>query len=345
MPDYFNALGYHTAHFGKFHHGPRKQFPYRKIDPDEKNAADYIRRYHGDKPLLLVVCTHPPHTPWLKNKNYDPAAIRLPPTFVDTPQTRKDRADYYTDVSEMDRILGQVMDALKSRGMADNTMLIYTTDQGANWPFAKWCLYDAGIRVPLIVRWPGRVAAGSTSDAMVSLADLLPTMMRAAGAEGPDGLDGRSFLPVLLGKRQHHRDFVFAVHTGNDNGGPGTANHCPARCIRTPDYKLILNLHPERTFFTHIVGCKPGNKHHLAFWNTWVDRAKTDPVAKRIVNAYLHRPAVELYDLRADPHEMRNLAKDPAMAGKLKSLRRRLDRWRREQGDPEPVGTGATRPQ
>lgn len=338
MPMYFRELGYHTAHFGKFHHAPRKQFPYDKIDSKEKNAAAYLRRYDGNKPLLLVVCTRPPHTPWLKNKDYDPAAIKLPPNFIDTPQTRADRADYYTDVTEMDRTLGQVMDAIEATGIADDTLLIYTTDQGANWPFGKWCLYDAGIRVPLIVRWNGRVKAAVTSEALVSLADLLPTMMDAAGTRppaAPKQIDGKSFLDVLRGATTTHRDAIFAAHTGNDNGGPGVANHCPTRSIRTARHKLIVNLHPERTFYTHIVGCKPGNAHHLPFWNTWVKRAQSDPKAKRIVSAYLHRPAVELYDLRDDPYEMHNLAADPAQANTLQSLRHRLNQWRRQQGDPE----------
>jgi arylsulfatase A-like enzyme len=273
----------------------------------------------------------------LRNKDYDPAAIALPPTFIDTPGTREDRAAYYTDVSEMDRILGEVMDAVDGKGIADETLLIYTSDQGANWPFGKWCLYDAGIGVPLMMRWPGRVAAGSTSEALVSLADLLPTMLEAAGGDSPDDPDGRSFLPVLTGGAGKHREAIFAAHTGNDNGGPGVANHCPTRCVRTATHKLILNLYPERTFYTHIVGCEPGNRHHLPFWNSWVAEAKSDPKARRIVDSYLHRPAVELFDLRNDPHEMHNLADDPTHAGTLKSLRRRLDQWRKDQGDPEPL--------
>jgi len=337
MPTYFSRIGYHTAHFGKFHHSPRKQFPYDTIDRDQDKAAAYLRQYEGDRPLLLVVCTHPPHTPWRKNRDYDPAALKLPPNFIDTSATRADRANYYSDVTAMDRMLGEVMAAIDAKGVTNETLLIYTTDQGANWPFAKWCLYDAGIRVPLIARWPGRIEAGSTSDAMVSLADLLPTMIDAAGGNpptSPEQIDGRSCLGVLEGKTNTHRDAIFAAHTGNDNGGPGIANHCPMRCVRTERYKYIVNLHPERTFFTHIVGCKDG-PHHLPFWDTWVEKARIDPAAKTIVDAYLHRPAVELYDLSRDPYEMKNLADDPDYSDTLQMLSRQLDQWRRQQGDPE----------
>ena len=142
---------------------------------------------------------------------------------------------------------------------------------------------------------------------------------------------------MLTGESREHRDAIFAVHTGNDNGGPGVANHCPTRCISTATHKLILNLYPERTFYTHIVGCKAGNQHHLPFWNSWVAKAESDPAAKRIVDSYLHRPAVELYDLHDDPREMHNLAGNPEHAGALRELRQRLDRWRTNQEDPEPL--------
>ncbi len=335
MPAYFNDLGYFTAHFGKFHHGPRKQFPYDKTDPNESQAAEFLAAYDEEQPLLLVVCSHPPHTPWEKNAAYDPAKLTLPPSFVETPETRTDRADYYTDVTLMDAILGDVLAASRQRQIDNETLFVYTTDQGANWPFAKWCLYDAGIQVPFIARWPGIVEAGCVSNAMVSLVDLLPTLLDVAGGETPSRIDGRSFLDVLVGRQDSHRDAIFAAHTGNDNGGPGIANHCPMRCVRTPTHKYIVNLHPDRTFYTHIVGCKSGNAHHLPFWESWVEKAESDADARRIVDAYLHRPAEELYDLTCDPFEMHNLASDPAHTKSLESLRRRLTQWRRQQDDPE----------
>ena len=333
MPMYFKELGYHTAHVGKFHHAPNKQFPYDTVIRSESKAADFIAGYKGDKPLLMLVCSNHPHTPWPKNTLYDPAKITLPPTFIDTPATRLQRCEYYMEVTAADALLGKVMAALAKRGTADNTLLLYTTDQGSNWPFAKWCLYDAGIRVPLIARWPGRIRPGATTNAMVSLVDLLPTFLAAAGAKPVDGLDGRSFLDVLQSRKKTHRDAIFAAHTGNDNGGPGIANHCPMRAVRTATHKYILNLHPERTFTTHITGCRPPSPHYLPFWGSWVEKAKTDQRAAGVVHRYMHRPAEELYDLTADPHEQTNLAGKVAHADVLKSLRERLARWRRQQGD------------
>lgn len=258
------AHGYrHRRRRCELHHNPRKQFPYDHVHSNENTAAAFLKDYDYKKPLLLLVCTHPPHTPWIKNTGYDPEKLTLPPNFVDTPETRVDRVNYYSDVTLMDSILGAVLDAVKQ----DNTLVVYTSDQGANWPFAKWCVYDGGLRVPFIVRWPGKVEPGSVSNSMLSLADLLPTFIEAAGGTPPETIDGRSFLKVLTGASKTHRDAVFGTHTGNDNGGPGIANHCPARTIRTPGFRYILNLEPDRRFDTHITGCKPGSPHHLPFWN------------------------------------------------------------------------------
>lgn len=332
MPEYFKSLGYYTAHFGKFHHMPRQRFPYDHIASNENNAAEYLARYDKPQPLLLVVCTHPPHTPWIKNKTYDPEKIKLPANYIDTPETRLDRANYYSDVTLMDSILGSVLDAANKNGFVDNTLLLYTSDQGANWPFEKWCLYDGGLRVPLIIRWPGVVRAGTTTDAMVTLADLLPTMIDAAGSKAPADLDGRSFTAVLRGETDTHREVVFGSHTGNDNGGPGIWNHCPARTVRTATHRYILNLNPSEKFTTHITGCKSG-PHYLPFWDSWVRQAKTDPAAAAIVNRYHYRPTEELYDLRTDPLETKNLAADPAQAEILESLRKKLREYRGQQGD------------
>ena len=336
MPEYFQQIGYFTAHTGKFHHPPRERFPYEYIHKSEDDAAGFLSSYDGDKPLLLVVCSHPPHTPWIVNTTYNPSEIKLPPNFVDTPETRLDRADYYSDVTLMDSILGGVLDAVDNKGMRENTLFVYTTDQGANWPFAKWCVYDGGLRVPFIVRWPGKVVPGSVTDAMISLVDLLPTCIQAANGEPPDGIDGQSFLPILTEQDKLHHQVVFGTHTGNENGGPGIANHCPARTIRTPTHRYVLNLSPEITFTSHITGCKSG-PHYLPHWGSWVESAKTDAKAKAIVDRYQHRPAEELYDLRKDPLEMDNLAQNVEHADILKSLKRQLVDWCKTQGDTIPL--------
>jgi N-sulfoglucosamine sulfohydrolase len=332
MPEYMKELGYYTAHFGKFDHRPHNQFPYDYIHRNVNLAADFLNTYNEEKPLLLVVCTHAPHTPWIKNVTYDPLKIKLPPNFIDTPETRADRANYYSDVTLMDSILGNGLDAVDSRGVSKNSLFIYTSDQGANWPFAKWCVYDGGLRVPFIARWPGKIASGSETNAMASLVDVLPTIIDASGGRVPKDIDGRSLLPVLKQEQTKHRTVVFGTHTGNENGGPGVANHCPARTIRTSTHRYILNFSPDTTFTTHITGCKSG-PHYLPHWDFWIEKVKTDTEAKNIVEKYQHRPKEELYDIVKDPFEMNNLAGNPELSKLLRSFRKQLAQWSITQGD------------
>jgi N-sulfoglucosamine sulfohydrolase len=209
-------------------------------------------------------------------------------------------------------------------------LVLFSSDHGAQWPFAKWNCYEAGVRVPLIVSWPGVVKPNTRTGAMVSWVDLLPTLLEAAGGQPPQGLDGRSFLAVLQGKRRNHRDRIFTTHSGDGNW-----NVYPARALRVGDWKYIRNLHPEFAFTTHID--LPGNLGQRAYFSTWEAAAQTNAPAAALVNRYHARPAEELYHLAADPHEQHNLAADPAHAARLKKLRRELDDWMRAQSDQGTV--------
>ena len=168
---------------------------------------------------------------------------------------------------------------------------------------------------------------------MVDFSDLLATFIETTGTRPPQDIDGRSFAGVLTGRTRGHRKAVFAAHTGNDNGGPGIANHCPARTIRTSTHRYILNLEPSRTFDTHITGCRPPTPHYLPHWDSWVQKAKTDARARTLVDAYQHRPAEELYDIAKDPYETNNIADDPRNRRLLQNMRRKLAEWRKQQGD------------
>ncbi len=225
-----------------------------------------------------------------------------------------------------DAELGLVRAAVKQH-LPEDTLFLYTADHGSQWPLGKWNLYEAGVAVPMIVSWPGKVAPGSRTRAMVNWTDLLPTMLDAAGGEAPKMCDGSSFVPVLSGKTQRHRDKIFTTHS-NDN----RMNVYPARAVRDERFKYIRNLHPEYAFTTHIdlVGGELGQR---AFFSTWEEAAKTDSAAAALLTRYHERPAEELYDLSIDPGEEHNLASEPAHRAKLDELRAALDQWLREQGD------------
>jgi N-sulfoglucosamine sulfohydrolase len=309
----------------------------------ERTAAEFLGKYDWKQPLMLQVGSLSPHVPWPQESQYQAKDVVLPPRFVDTPETRQDLARYYEEVSKLDSQIGQVLDALQRAGQERNTLVIYTSDQGAQLPFAKWCLYDEGLRTPLLARWPGRIKPGTVTDAMVSLVDLLPTCLEAAGAASPGEIDGRSFLGVLAGRSDRHAEIVFGAHSGQVGSAhhwwtpEQVANHYPIRSARTRHYRYVLNLAPNRTFNCSISGVPPESPVGVGCWRSWVDLAKSDPAAHAVVQAYLHRPLEELYDLSKDPGETRNVAGDPEYGEALTQMRVALHRWRQQQGDTVPV--------
>ncbi len=328
LPAYLRELGYEIAAFGKVgHYNQDKLYGFDHYDKSHEAAtvSAWLAARPASRPLCLIVGTHQPHVPWPEQKDYDPAKIDVPIPHVDTPETREARARYYADVSVADAELGGIWDLARAK-LGGDTLFLFTSDHGGQWPFGKWNLYDAGTRVPLIAAWPGVVAPGATSEAMVSLADLLPTFIECAGGTTPDSLDGRSFAAVLRGKSQTHRDRIFTTHSRDRD-----MNVYPIRSVRTRDWKYIRNLKPDGEHSTHIDKGEPASGR--TYWQSWEARAKSDPAAAAIVERYRRRPAEELYDLRADPLEQRNLASDPAQAGTLAGLRKELDAWMASQGD------------
>lgn len=342
MPSYLKALGYRVAHFGKSHFQPKENYPDWEWVPSNINGGPLNQdldtsaveqwlaaRKDKSQPVALFVNCHSPHVFWEPNSGYDPAHVELPPTFVDNLETRQWRCRYYTDISKMDAQLVQVRASVK-RHLPQNTIFLYTSDNGSQWPFAKWNLYDAGLRMPFVLSWPGVVPAGTRSSALLSFLDILPTFVELAGGKPPAGIDGESFVPVIRGKTKQHREEIYALHTGDKN-----MNVYPHRCVRTQRFKYILNLHPEFKYTTHID--LAGNRDGKGFYDTWVEQAKTDPKAAAILKRYHQRPAEELYDTEQDPHETNNLAADPHHAKTLAALRTKLKAWMKSQNDTGEV--------
>ncbi len=336
LPIILHDLGYEVAAIGKVAHNTWAsfyQFDYVAGPNPGATDADELKKFLANrdstKPLCLFFGTHYPHTPWIENAGYDPAKLKLPPTFVDTQVTREQRAKYATSVTAADTLLGEVR-ALTLKQVPGDTLFISTADQGAAWPFGKWDLYEASTRIPFVVVWPGHLKPATTNDAMICLPDLLPTLIELAGGKVPTGLDGKSFAPVLLGDTTTHRDKVFATCSGD-----GDFNVYPSRSLRTDRWKFILNLHPEFQHHTHI-SRSPGNSGYI-YWKTWLEAAETDAAAATVVKRYIERPAEELYDLQADPNELHNLAASPEQAERLANMRSEVKAWMKEQGDQETV--------
>jgi uncharacterized sulfatase len=225
----------------------------------------------------------------------------------------------------MDADLGRIYDAAYKH-LGDDTLFIHFSDHGAQWPLGKWNLYDAGVRVPFFAVWPGAIKPRSKSDAMISLVDVLPTLIEAAGGKAPETIDGRSRLSVLKGKSTTTADYTFTTHSGD-----GRMNEYPSRSVRTARWKYIRNLRPDAEHHTHIDRGESidGND----YWQSWIERAKTDDAARAIVDRYFRRPAEELYDLEQDPHEQNNLATDARSHIPLDLSREMLNAWMKQQSD------------
>lgn len=332
-PAHFQQLGYEVVAIGKVAHYAQVQeygfdhvshFKYHEDDCVEA-AVKWLEARKPGKPLCLLVGTNWPHVPWPKESPLDPEKLALPPTFVDTKETRSGFARYLAAVANADRDLGLVYDAARKH-LGKDVLFLFTSDHGSQFPFGKWNGYDAGIRTPFIAAWPDRIKPGATSKAMVSWIDLLPTCLEAAGGKTPDKISGRSFLGVLRGGKDEHRDKVFVTHSGD-----GDMNRYPLRTVRTHDWKYIRNLDPGAEHHTHVDKAAAGDGR--AYFDSWIEKAKTDPAAAAVVKRYHTRPAEELYDLTADPHELKNLAADPKQTERLKALRADLDAWMKDQGD------------
>lgn len=340
-PAYFQELGYEVVAFGKvahYRHTGDYGFDHFAHDTFHDHAGipaavEFLRNRprSAAKPLCLFVGSNWPHVPWPEQDlGYDPQLLPLPAGSIDTPATRQWRARYAAAVTKGDDDLGTILDATRAH-LPKGTLFLFSADHGAQWPFGKWNLYEAGVAVPLIIAWPGIIEPSMRTTAMVSWVDLLPTLLDAAGGKTPTGIDGRTFLPVLRGASPTHRDHIFTTHT-NDN----RMNIYPSRAVRDERWKYIRNLHPEFAFTSHL-DLVAGALGQRAFFSTWETAAKTDAQAAAIVQRYHARPAEELYDLAVDPREQHNLATAPPHSAKLASLRGELDAWMKSQGDGQTV--------
>ena len=330
ITDYLKPLGYRVALSGKTHIGPRElfKFEYSGSKNPDMNAVDQLMKESAESntPFCLFACSNEPHTPWNKGdaSRYPPKKIKLPVYIPDTPVVRDGYSRYLAEITYYDDQVGQLLKLLDKNEIADNTLVMVVSEQGNSMPFAKWTCYDSGLQSAMVVRWPGRVAAGVVTDAMVEYVDVTPTLVDAAGGTPDAQLDGKSFIPVLTGKADEHKKFVFGEMTtkGIING-----NACyPIRSVRSRTHKLILNLQHDQKFTN---ACTKSRE-----FVSMVQAAELgDERARLAVNRYHYRPAIEFYDVIDDPLEMHNLADHPEHEPTITALRNELESWMQSQGD------------
>lgn len=334
VPHYLQANGYRAALSGKTHYNPHENFPFERLqgekwtnNPNFEKVDEFLSQcVASETPFGLFLTSNEPHTPWNKGdaSAYPPDQLVLPPPLVDTPTTRSDFSAYLAEITYFDSQVGEALAALEKHGLVDNTIVIVLTEQGNAFPFAKWTCYDIGVGSGMVIRWPGTVEAGSTSDALIEYIDIVPTFLEAAGLPIPNGLDGRSFRAVLTGESTTHKDYAFALQTSTGiNGFPG---YYGIRTVRDDRFRYIRNLTPWVSFRNAVF--------RNDYWNEWVAAAEAgEPDAMFAVRHYQHRPAEELYDCLNDPWNRHNLIGDPAFASVKSRLSGKLEAWMEEQGD------------
>lgn len=335
---YLGDLGYRVGITGKFHVAPPASFPFERIkgftegcvnENDDYNLKGISRFMQRDatQPFCLVVSGVSPHIPWTVGdpSRYPPASLKLPPHWLDTPETRQAYSKYLAEVTYFDQQVGDVLACLDKLDLTDNTLFLFLSEQGAQFPGAKWTCWEQGIHAGAIARWPGKIKPGTVSPALIEYVDVVPTFIEAAGGAVPPVLEGQSFLKVLTGETTEGKAYAYGIHN-NCPEGPAA----PVRSIRNKHFSYILNLIPNTKNEVKWIQWVD----HGDYWFSWEKQATAgNEKAKEAIYRYERRPAEELYDLEKDPWEMNNLAQDPALAETKAQLRSELLNWMRDQGD------------
>jgi arylsulfatase A-like enzyme len=249
-----------------------------------------------------------------------PEDVVVPPYYPDTPVVRADIARQYDNVQLMDAWVGERLDELKRVGVLDNTVIIWSTDHGDGFPRAKRSLYDSGLQVPTIIRFPDGRGAGQANDRMISFVDLAPTILALAGVKAPDHLQGID----VLGPKGDRQDRIFAARDRLDEWQDRS------RGVRTRDFKYIRNAYPEAPLYLKLAYRE--NVPMMAEMRRLFEAGQLTPLQASYFQT--PRPAEELFDLRADPDEIHNLAGDPALAGVKAELSASLSAWLARIHDP-----------
>ena len=268
--------------------------------------------------------------------NIDPSSLGLPPDWPDLPEVRVDYARFLNEVRDLDSGVGAILQLLRDRGLEDNTLVIFMGDNGEALFRGKGTLFDRGTHVPLIVRWPGVVEAGSATDSLVSGVDLAPTILAAAGLIALPSMTGISFLPELRGEEFLGRKYVFSERGWHWGPITRTDGFDLSRSITSRRYRYIYNAIPDRAY-------TPVDMSRKDAWLAVQTEHRTGQLSSLHERLYFQnpRPVLELYDLQEDPYELQNLAGREDMNAIEQVLRQELDRWMIRESDFLPLPTHA----
>ena len=356
LQEQLNKAGYMQGILGKVKHlAPPEKFKWDMVEDFQdlgcgrnpelyyKYAGDFFRQAaNQNQPFFLMANSHDPHRPFHGSKQeqrkfakvlkdipapsrvYKGEEIEVPGFLADLPNVRKEIAQYYSSVRRCDDTVGAVSRALRESGQAENTLIMFLSDNGMALPFAKTNCYLHSTRTPWIAVWPGRIKTGAVDrQHFISGIDFMPTVLDTAGVPVAGGMDGASFLPVLLGKQQPQRDKVFTQFHQTS-----ARNRYPIRCVQNQRFGYIFNPWSDgRRVF------KNESQSGLTFNAMKAAAQQDDSVAAR-VKLFQYRVLEEFYDFKNDPDGLNNLIDNPDYEEPINEMRKEMQDWMRKTGDP-----------
>lgn len=351
LPRSLKAAGYRTGLIGKLHINPASAFPFdvhqiTTANFQRRDLAGYARHAEsfinaGEEPFFLSVNYPDPHDPWIRQVDGLPkrpqsaADVKsMPYMGVDSPELREMVADYYNCIARMDSLVGDLLAVLQRSGKAADTIVVYIGDHGADMLRGKRTCYEGGLRIPMLLRWPGSIVPQIRQE-LVSTLDLMPTLLAATQSEPVERLPGRALQPMFQPGEVKWRPYF----CGEYHSHGAAANYFPQRCIRDQRYKLIESLLPKTVH--------PDYENTITKLQRDYQRRKSGRVinlhaaiagaAPKVQAAYetaRRPPRYQLFDLQKDPYEFHNLAASAEHEKILERLRRELLKWREETKDP-----------
>ena len=311
--------------------------PYSGISNNDYagNFAAFLDQRDKAKPFCFWLGGQEPHRVYEEGSGLragrNPAGVNVPPYLPDHRIVRSDMLDYALEVEWFDQHLGLALKKLEETGELDNTLVVVTSDHGQPFPRVKGQIYEHGFHIPLAVRWGKNIPAGRVVNDFINVRDFAPTFLEAAGVKSVPSITGRSFVNVLKGATDPTRNVHLVGKERHDIGRPNDAGY-PARAIRTPEYLYVRNYAPDTW---------PAGNPETGYRN--VDDSPTKTFVISTFDEYYRlsfgfRAGEELYDMKADPACMKNLAKEPAHAQTKRQLRERMEEMLRAEGDPRMLG-------
>lgn len=331
LTENLREAGYYTAAAGKWHLGeatkPKFDAIYQGRPSGCEKWVDALAERPMDKPFFLWLAAVDPHRGYQPNtipEPHRPEDVVLPPYNPDLPGVREDFALYYDEIARMDGYIGNVLDELDRQGVADDTVILFMSDNGRPFPRAKTTLYDSGIRTPFIIRYPSVVAAGQQCDSIVSAVDIAPTFIELAGAPTLESAQGVSFAGTLVAPAFKVRDYAFAEHNWHDYSAR-------ERSVRSSQFLYIRNEYPD------LAGTPPADAVRSPTYEAMIAAYENGDLSPEQSTTFVTpRPVESLYDIKSDPNSMKNLAGSVEYDDILTTMRTVLDTWKDDTADIAP---------